>query len=72
MRRDAEKPDLMNTIADQGLDRSRDFEQSGTRKSGLLYKSARKLPRKREILKVKVEFGKIIGIERFELCFVNV
>jgi hypothetical protein len=66
MRRIAEKPDLINTIAVQGLDRSRDFKQSGIHKSGLSYKSARKLPQKREILIVQVEFGKIISIERIE------
>jgi hypothetical protein len=30
------------------------------------YKSAKKLPRKREILIVQVEFGEIISIERVE------
>ena len=35
--------------------------------SGFSYKSARKSPRKREILIVQVEFGKIISIERTEL-----
>jgi hypothetical protein len=39
---------------------------------GLSYKSARKSPRKREILAVQIEFGKMIGIEKTELCFVNV
>jgi len=38
---------------------------------GLSYKSARKLPRKRKVLMVQVEFGKIISIGRTELCFVN-
>jgi hypothetical protein len=32
----------------------------------MAYKSARKLPQKREILIVQVEFGKIISIERIE------
>ena len=45
----------------QGLDSSRDFRQSGTCKSGLLYKSARKPPRKREILIVQIEFVKILA-----------
>jgi len=34
--------------------------------------AARKLLQKREILIVQVEFDKIIGIERPELCIVNV
>ena len=54
------------------MDSSRDFKQSGTYKTGLLYKSARKPLGKREISIVQVEFGKIIGIERTELCFVKV
>ncbi len=50
----------------QGLHKNGDFKQSGVQKSGLSYKSARKLPQKREILIVQVEFGKIISIERIE------
>jgi hypothetical protein len=49
-----------------------DFRQLEARKSGFPYKSAGKLPKKGKILIVQVEFGKITGIERIELCFVNV
>jgi hypothetical protein len=45
----------------QGLDRSMDFKQSGTRKSGLPYKFAGKLPLKREIFIVQFKFDKIIS-----------
>ena len=41
------------------------------RQSGLSYEFAGKLPQKREILIVQVEFGKIISIARSELCFVR-
>ena len=45
------------------MDSSRDFKQSRTCRYGLLYKSVRKPPQKREILIVQVEFGKISRIE---------
>ena len=46
----------------RGPDRSRDFKQYGTCKSGLLYKSARKLPRKETFLAVQGDLGIIIYI----------
>lgn len=49
-----------------------DFKRYETCKSDRLYKFARKLPQKREILIVQVEFVNIISIERVELCSVKV
>jgi hypothetical protein len=62
----------MNGRNVRGLHRNRSFEQSGFQKSVVSLKDAEKLPQKRKILIVQVEFGKIIGIERTELCFVKV
>jgi len=43
------------------------FERFVKENPPVSYKSARKLPQKRDILIVQVEPGKIIGIERVEL-----
>ena len=63
MRRIAEKPDLMNTIAVKVWTQAE--ISSSLEPANLIFCiSARKLPRKIEILIVQVEFGKIISIER--------
>jgi len=42
---------------------NQDFEQFETRKSGLPYEFAGKLPQKRKLLIVQVEFGKILALK---------
>jgi hypothetical protein len=44
----------------------------GFQKSGLSYKSARKLPQKRKIFIIQEEFGKIIDVVWRRVCFLTV
>jgi len=67
----AEKLGFMKARTVKDLHKYGDYKQSVVQKFDLSYKSARKLPQKRKILIVQVEFGKTINIERTELCFVN-
>ena len=50
-------PLVSGTFFRYGLHKNRNFKQSGVSKSGLSYKSSRKLPQKRKILTVQADYS---------------